>query len=170
MSAPIYFICKAENIPNVEDVNASLAALGYGTRLDEADLWPGREFGVLSAIRDGEASTLHLSRESVRSKAEYIARILGRVAPQQNLEFEIDRLETEFGDQLIEACYSWPNGLACAEVHHAVVAASNARLWDPLDRVSADDILSEHETAQRLTKAVQYQVEQATILKNQRVS
>jgi hypothetical protein len=164
MSSPIYFICKDIDLPSVGALNDRLADLRYGARIDEPDLWPDRKFGKLTVLRDGKPSTLHLLKEGVRSKGEYVARVLGQPIAATDLSLEIDKIENEFGNQLIETCFSWgDDGVAVAEVHHAVASVSNARLWRPLDRVSSADVLSSDETSRQLTDSLSYQTEQAAV-------
>lgn len=160
MSAPILLVCREGNLPTVGPLNAELDKLGYLASLDEETLWPGREHGVLSIIREGKTSTLHLTKRSVGEECEYLARILGRVAPQERDEVQAESLaiERRFGGQLVETCYSWDdNGLAVAEVHHAFARAASAHLWSPADRVCSDDILSVEATEAHFVTSVEYQ-------------
>lgn len=164
MTAPILLVCYENNLPTVDALNGELEKLGYLTRLAEDTLWPGRAHGALSIVREGKSSTLHLARRSVREECKYLARILSKVAPQEPTEVVAQALDIEsrFGNQLVETCYSWDdNGLAVAETHHAFVKAASARLWKPADRVCSTDVLSNVDTENELANSVEYQREQS---------
>ena len=165
MSVPMYFICRASDLPSVNDVNVASSSEGFATRIDDGDLWIERPFGTRNILRDSTESILHLTKTTVAEQAGYFARILAAVDPEFPTRFDIGHTEAEYGDIVFETCYSMDrDGLSVAEAHYALAKAAKAHRWHP---DAAKPVLSHVETLAELAFGVEYQRQQTTSLSGQ---